>query len=533
MSGALFKTTPPGALNLDGTFRGSDPKELRLKALEQEERELLQHIELPAVYGWKWYPWARAFCDSKNKINLLCAANQISKSSTQIRRAIIHATDKSCWAEFYGVRVPTQFWYLYPTQKQVNAEFETKWKLFLPKGSMEKDLEFGWKREKVDGNVIAIHFNSGVHIYFKTYAQKADALQTGTCDEVFCDEELPFEYYSELMQRISASDGYFNMVFTATLGQNEWRLAMDPGEAETEFLPQGFKQTVSLYQAMHYEDGSPSLWTSEKIALVRARCSTHLEVLKRVYGKFIVLGGRKYEAFDIKRHMKPKHKVPANWLIYAGADIGSGGKKELGKRSKAGHPSAICFVAVRPDFRVGRVFLAWRGDEIETTAGDVVEKFIAMKKENKIVTVQQFYDWSSKDFHTISNRMGETFEKAEKGHDIGEDVINTLFKHDMMAIYEDEETQKLGSEMATLLRTTRKEEAEDDLTDAFRYSVTKIPWDWSVITSPGEVEHLENPLTDVQRQIAERRKAFEEDNDVEQQKIEDEFSEWNEAYGNE
>lgn len=495
----------------------------------------MEHIELPATYGWKWYPWARAFCESKNKINLLCAANQISKSSTQIRRAIIHATDKTVWPEYFPHGNPIQFWYLYPTQKQVNAEFETKWKQFLPKGTMKDDPEHGWKMEKKDGDIVAIHFNSGVHLYFKTYAQNTQALQTGTVDEIFCDEELPFEHYEELMLRISAADGYFNMVFTATLGQNQWRLAMEPGETENEFLPQAFKQTISLYEAMHYEDGSPSHWTAEKIAQIRARCSTHQDVLKRVYGRFIVLGGRKYEAFDIKRHMKPKHQIPKHWLIYGGVDIGSGGKKEPGKRTKAGHPSAICFVAVRPDFRAGRVFLLWRGDEIETTAGDVVEKYINMKKEYKLQTTAQHYDWSSKDFHTIAGRMGEgAFERAEKGHDIGEDIINTLFKNDMMFIYEDEETQKLAGELATLLRTTRKEEAEDDAADAFRYAVTKIPWDFSMILGgPAEgEEQIEKPMNDMQRQIADRRKAFEEHNHDEAQRVEDEFEEWNEAFGN-
>jgi len=66
---------------------------------------------------------------------------------------------------------PTQFWYLYPTSTQVNIEFETKWKQFLPKGEYKNDPIYGWHEEKKDGNIIAIHFNSGVHLYFKTYAQ--------------------------------------------------------------------------------------------------------------------------------------------------------------------------------------------------------------------------------------------------------------------------------------------------------------------------------------------------------------------------
>jgi hypothetical protein len=533
----LFKTKPPGNLAADGTFglrHAIEDKAETLRQLEAEERMLNCQGDLPFLYGWKWYEWARRFYDSRNKINLLCAANQISKSSTQIRKAINWATNQDLWPDLWPDK-PVQFWYLYPTKAQVNAEFETKWKQFLPTGEMKEDEFYGWKVEKYRGDVLAIHFNSGVHIYFKTYAQDTQSLQTGTCDAIFCDEELPLEHYEELMFRISASNGYFHMVFTATLGQDFWRRAMEPGEQEVEELPGALKQTISLYEAMHYEDGSPSRWTAERIAQVRARCSTHLEVLKRVYGKFIVLGGLKYEQFDIKRHMKPKHPLPHGWLVYSGVDIGSGGVREKGAKTKAGHPSAICFIAVKPDFRQGRVFLGWRGDNIVTTSGDVVEQYIKMKKEAKLQPTAQYYDWSNKDFQIIAGRNNEPFEKAEKGHDIGEDVINTLFKNDMMFIYEDEETIKLGGELATLLRSTRKEEAMDDFADAFRYAVTKIPWDWSVLSGT-EVESSSRKgddasMNDTQRQIHERRKAFDETSDHENQRIEDEFEEWNEAYG--
>jgi hypothetical protein len=274
-----FKLTQPSA------------QELEMRKMEAENEEIRKQVELPFLYGWKWYKWAWDFVESTNKINLLCAANQISKSSTQIRKAIIWATDKELWTTLWE-RNPVQFWYLYPTQKQVNAEFETKWKLFLPRGEMKDSEEYGWKVEKNKGDVVAIHFNSGVHIYFKTYMQAAASLQTGTCDAIFCDEELPHEHFDELMMRISSSNGYFHMVFTATLGQEQWRLAMEPGEGEKEFLPQAFKQVVSLYDAMNYMDGSPSHWSHERIKMVEARCSTHNEVLKRVYGRFIMVGGR-------------------------------------------------------------------------------------------------------------------------------------------------------------------------------------------------------------------------------------------------
>lgn len=537
MSKNLFRTPPPG-MNLQGERVLTPEEEERI--LDAELNQLQNQVDLPFLYGWKWYPWALDFYESMNKINLLCAANQISKSSTQIRKCLNWATDKELWPVLWPETharggQPIQFWYLYPTQKQVDAEYETKWKLFLPKNDMKDDDYYGWTQEKDGKHLSAIHFKSGVHVYFKTYSQALEALQTGTCDAIFCDEELPVNIFDELMLRISASDGYFHMVFTATHGQEQWRRAMEPTEKEKqmgqdeggEFLPTAFKQTVSLYDAQFYTDGTPSHWTLERIKQVESRCSTHNEVLKRVHGRFIVDSeDRKYPSFDLKRHFKPKHPVPKDWLIYAGADIGGGGL-----RARA-HKSALCYVAVRPDYRAGRVFLGWRGDKITTTAGDVVMKHIEIKDKNKLSFTGKWYDWGNKDFGEIAVRMGEPFEKAEKSHEIGEDVINTLFKNDMMYIYDDPELAKLGAELAALKKAGRKQDAMDDFADAFRYAITKIPWDWTFIKGdkPEDEETPEKPMNDMQRQVAERRKAFDQEGENERQRIEDEFSEWNDAY---
>lgn len=480
---------------------------------------------LPFLYGWPWYSWAFEFFTSTNKMNFLCAANQVSKSSTQIRKCINWATDQELWPTLW-VRKPVQFWYLYPSQKVCNAEFLTKWMLFLPRGKYKDDPYYGWQVEKNKGDVVALHFNSGVHVFFKTYAQNAEDLQTGTLEALFADEEMPEHLWDELAMRVNAVDGYIHMVFTATLGQDFWRTCMNPREEETERFPEASKWTVSLYDSQFYIDGSRSQWTDEKIASVKAKCSTTAEFLKRVMGQFVVVGGRKYESFDATLHMKPKHPVPSNWLIWEGVDIGGGGE--------GSHKSAICFVAVRPDFRAGRVFLGWRGDGVVTTSGDVFQKHLELKKKNNIKPIRQLFDWGNKDFGTIAGRAGEPFEKADKGHDKGEDVINTLFKNNMLFIYEDPELAKLAGELATLLRSTPKNKAKDDFADAFRYAVTMIPWDFTFLTGEAPlVDDVLEPLNEKQQEIAERRRRFEGEDDDERsaKAVEDEFAEWNDAYG--
>jgi hypothetical protein len=414
----------------------------------------------------------------------------------------------------------------------VRAEFETKWQQFLPKGRFKtertidgKPNYYAWEDVWMGKELYCIDFFvAGVKVYFKTYTQDVQNLQTGTVNAIFCDEELNIELYEELMFRLSASDGYFHMVFTATLGQDFWRQVMEPLAHEEERLPDAAKWTVSMYDCMYYEDGTPSHWTADKIATVRARCSSHKEVLKRVYGRFVKDdGGLKYEAFDIKRHFKPEHPLPEGWLLFSGVDPGSGGNYN--------HPAAICFVGVSPDFRQGRVFKAWRGDNQETSSGDVLAQYQRMKGNR--LFVGEYYDWSDKDFDIIQGRMGMAFQPADKSHTKGEQIINTLFKNDMLFLYDNAETRKLGSELASIRKDTPKNKAKDDLADALRYAVSRIPWDWTVIEAGVSIKAMETPLevvqTPAQRNLAERRTAFFTDKvKTDYQK---EFDEWNDLYG--
>lgn len=503
--------------------------DLKREQLELKEKQLKLRAGLPFLYGWKWYKWAREFFDSTNKQNFLCAANQISKSSTQIRKCIDWATNKPKWKALWG-RDPIQFWYLYPSRDVATAEFITKWQQFLPKNEYKDDATYGWKAEFKKGEIHALHFNSGVHIFFKTYAQDSINLQTGTCDALFCDEELPFDLYDELSFRLSAADGYFHMVFTATLGQEEWRLVIEERGRAKEKFPQACKLQVSMFDCMKYEDGTPSHWSIEKIQGVIAKCSTKNEILRRVYGRFVVEKGLKYEQFDRSRHMVPAFPIPADWYVYGAADLGSGGAEA--------HPAAIVFVAVRPDFRFGAVFKGWRGDNEVTVATDVLDKFLAMK--GTLELSGQSYDWSSADFKVMTERAGEPFMKANKDHEFGEKTINSIFKHNMMVIFEgDEELEKLATELATLKKETSKRKAKDDIADAFRYAVVIPPWDWSFITGAEpewKAQAAEKNLTPEERQkkaladeIIERRKemANEQAHARAAHDIQAEIDEWN------
>lgn len=506
--------------------------EAKQRKLDLLREKKLMEDELPHIYGWPWYTWAWEFYKSRSQVNFLCAANQISKSSTQIRKCIEWATNTDLWPKLWSRR-PNQFWYLYPTKDVATIEFEKKWtEEFLPTGSMKTHPEYGWHAEYDKKHIKAIHFNTGVSVYFKTYAQDAKTLQTGTVYAIFCDEELPDNLYDELQFRLSASGGYFHMVFTATLGQELWWRTMEAQGTDLEMFPEASKWQVSMYDCLKYRDGSDSLWTMDKIKSIERKCKSKAEILRRVYGKFIKETGRTYYAFDPTKHYCKPFEIPREWPVYTGVDIGSGGK--------AGHPSSIVFIAVQPDYKKGYVFKGWRGDGEETTAGDVVGKYRKMR--GTLQPVLQKYDFASADFGRIATSLGLGFTKADKAKEKGEDLVNTLLANGMIELFDTDEIRKLGVEMLSLQKSTPKTKAKDDFCDSFRYGAIDIPWDMTDLIDKNildeEPKKEARPMTEEEwqaEQIRQRRGIFdggsEEIGDWKAEHTQ-ELDFWNGEYGN-
>ena len=467
---------------------------------------------------------------------LLTAANQIGKSTIQIKKCIELATNKKKWPDFFPKKNPTQFWYLYPDSNTATREWLHKWLPLMPAFEFKDHPDYGWKEDMRQRKIEAIHFNSGVSVYFRFYSQDVHNLQSGTVDAIFCDEELPSNLYPELRARLFASDGMFSMVFTATLNQDQWRRAIE-GVGDAELFPQAHKQQVSMRECIFYEDGSPGTFTEEAIKNIEAGCANETERARRVDGKFVTEEGRKYHAFDASRHFRAQFKIPDKWQRRMAVDIGSGGKR--------GHPPAIVFVAISPDFRKGVVYRAWRGDDgTDYTAGDVYLKSMEMSMGEDIA-VRKF-DQQCKDFGVIAERAGTYFEPSEKSHELGEAAVNTLFANDMLHLFADDyEIAKLGGELTSLMRGKAKKDACDDLADALRYCVTDAPWDWKAIRGLPSEEELKRrahkkktrPLTAkelVAEEIRQRRGAFVDERSPEDKawsEIDDEIAEWNEFYG--
>lgn len=463
---------------------------LPLSIREEDLNETLALLEadrarkklLPHLFGFPWYKWSWEFFTSRERECYLCAGNQLSKSSTQIRRVIHWATEPSLWPELWPTAssTPNLMWYLYPNKDVADEEWNLKWSQFMPQGAMKDDPQYGWRSYKKDGKIYKIVFNTGMTIIFKTYSQNVHDLQTGTVYAIACDEELPVSLLSELVARLNATLGYFPMAFTATLGQDYWRRVIE-GEGEEEERVHAKKWQVSIYECQTYITGEPSPWTKEKIEAAERSCKDEAERQRRLHGKFVISGGLKISTFNRAKNLYRYSEqfetgVPPNWFVYAGVDIGSGGEK--------GHPAAIAFIAVSPCMRMGRLVKAWRGDGIVTTAADILEKYLEMEQGLKVSL--KTYDWQCKDFFNIASRKGIAFTPAEKNREAGFDKFNTLLKAGMLKFnIECPEQQKLVTEILTLQEHTNKRDAKDDLIDAVRYALMPINWDFTVLDELG------------------------------------------------
>jgi len=502
----------------------------KLKELKELEELQKYHDGLPHLFGFKFYTWQRKVWDSTNREIFVCSANQVGKSTVAIRKNIRLATEPGLWPKFWPNlpkgRVPNLFFYFYPTMPLANTQWETSWLPLMPQGEFKNHPQFGWDAEYDKGNISKIRFNTGVQILFRSYSMKIRDLQASSVYHITADEEMPVEFLAELAARRNATDGAFLMVFTATLGQLHWQMTMEPPTLEDEKHKDALKICASLYDSQFYEDGSPSIWTDDKIKRAIANCPTPQEIERRVMGKFVRSFGLRLESFDHDRNRSDNHPLPKSWLHYGGCDIGSGGQ--------SGHPAAMTFVSVSPDYAEARVWRARRMDGIPTAASDVLEEYRRLR--GSLSMTAEVYDWAAKDFGTIAARQGERFIPAEKGRDAGFGLLNTLFKRGMLKVQRgDPELDKLVYEISTLATDADKKSlaTQDDLVDALRYTVMSIPWNFPEdeiqYDVDGELARERKPKVELTE--GQKRREWFMSEQKQTDEISEEFDFWNDLSG--
>lgn len=509
--------SPPKILNED--------LQKKLQELKDLEDRLYMKENLPFLFGYNLFPWQHEFIHTKNKNALICSSNQSGKSLSQSIRLLNLATDIHNWSSWFS-RKPDCFWMLLPSKEMIESMIDVKWiPNLLPKGRFKEHPRYGWQLKKSHGSYSHMVFNSGIHLYFKSYEMGAEKLQSGSCDYIAADEEMKEELLPELNARRSATNGYFSIVMTPTLGLEFWRNAFEEVGSEKETFKGAFKKSVSLYDCQKFVDGTVTQWTNERIQQVINSCPTEAEVKRRVFGRFVKSEGLLMPMFSVTRNVAPYHPINfTSGYIYAAIDSGAG---DTGRGS---HPATICFVWVNAELSKIRVFKGWKspkGQAVEPK--EILEKYVELR--GTMVMAGEFYDWSSKDIQIIANRAGIALMPADKSRDKGYQMLNLLFKTGALVIYDIEELQPLVREIMSLSIGERKTEAQDDFVDAMRYAITSIPINWEKVTDI-KVDFDEGSAK--QEKIIDMRMMSEQDIDKLQAKnnsdIMSEIEFWNKHY---
>lgn len=474
--------------------------------------------ELPHIYGYKDFWWSREFWDSTNRYTFLTMSNQSGKSIVSIRKSIRLATDPELWKRAFRKETlvngkPGYGFYFYPSLGIATREFENKWVTqVLPRGDMKNDPKYGWEEEYKDGEIYCIHYKIGTKTYFMSYNMKVQDLQAASPHWVGADEEMPERLWGEISARLLATKGLFSLVCTPTLGEEFWRRVF-----ELNKMPDAKVIKATMYDTIKFLDGSPGLRTKEEIEEYKAKLPTQRDIDIRVYGKFAKADGLVYPMFDAERLIVEPDTDAHKWPVYCGIDVGSGGHA---------HPAAIIFIAVRDDYREARLIKAWRGNRSETTTSvDILRRYQEMKVGLNIVAT--YYDYQSREFGLQALADGEPVLQAEKSHDLGEAMLNMLFKHGMLLLEKCQEVEDLAVELQNLKRGAKKQDAKDDLIDALRYACVKIPFDTSHIgvrTVVKKAEKARFDVTDRRSQLTTTLQESKEFADL----IEERINFWNE-----
>lgn len=493
--------------------------------LAQLEEMKAMRDGLPHLYCFKLYPWQREVWDAVCNNPLitlfyLFAANQVGKSSLMIRLLIHFCTEPKLWKRFK--RKPKSGMYFYPDKHTLKREVTDKWEEFLPRNGYENHPQYGYKIVYEGQFPSHIEFNTGIVCYFRTYGgsktggNTANKIQATTPAFIFADEEVPESIADELLLRISspANAGAFWMqLCTPTLGQIYLRKIQ---EGKTK-LPNSFVKTISMYDCLEYEDGTKSIWTKKKIQEIEQRLPNQRAIEVRIHGLFRPDTNLAFPSFERERNVKPSHPLKG-WRLQCGIDYGIGG-------SQGGHPSAITFVAVNPDCTQARVVHTWRSSKVRTvTVDEVIEKYLSMCGDLGVhhTAVTTYYDWGCGEMGVIAERRGLGFLKAVKDRRLGFDTLNSVFKNNMLHIYEYGGWEGLVEEIETYQEDSK---INDDQIDSLRYAISEIIFNFENIvvgTDPNDVKP-----TPKRKGKPRRGEKIEDDWQEDDYSAEDEINEWN------
>lgn len=174
--------------------------------------------------------------------------------------------------------------------------------------------------KRVDGSICTI--------YFRSYEQGRENLQSLTADYVYCDEEPPQDVYAELMARLNATGGHFCMAFTPLKGMTP--LVQEYWNSDTD---DKFLICMSIYEVDHIAK------YPEKLAAIKSSFSglSEAEREARMMGIPAMGSGVVYPVNDDVL-IYDIFEIPKSWKRIAGLDFGRGE-----------HPIACVWMAFDPE----------------------------------------------------------------------------------------------------------------------------------------------------------------------------------------
>ena len=143
-----------------------------------------------------------------------------------------------------------------------------------------------------------------------------------------------------------------------------------------------------------------------------------------------------------------------------------------------------------------------------------------------------FFDYHAKDFGTICSRKGLSVMKADKSHNLGESVLNVLFKNGSLLVFDLPQLDELVFELTNLKLDIAKRSARDDAADALRYCLSRVPFNWAKL---GVAMQLQKPtetkiLSKQEQEFQDRRSGIFSGKQEDRISIDDELSAWGELY---
>lgn len=371
------------AINAMDTM-GNDVGSLPVTTRKLLKAELEEAMRMKFMY-YKPYPPQLRFHNSKALERILSGANQSGKTFAGAIEAAFHIT--GYYPEWFeGRRLKPRMnpitgrdelaiWVVGTDNKTTRDNLQKK-----IVGDIQNDFKGGVvhrqliKTETAVRNrgtpdmldSIKVEHSSGCDctVYFRSYEQGRENLQSATIDIVYCDEEPPADVLGELRARLTATGGLMYMAFTPLKGMTP--LVQEFWDADD---PDKFLVCMSIFEAGHMD--------KEKLDAVKKRYQSLNQSEREARMKGVPTAGTglvfPYNDEDIMG--VPPEKIPYDWLYLNAFDFGRGE-----------HPNALLFSVINPHTNTIYIY-----DGLKTTHKSVAELASVAKKRSKYLWVPYAY----------------------------------------------------------------------------------------------------------------------------------------------